>query len=74
RWGGSTSREFNVLAINLKMEREPPSSPNAVLSASLRLIRAHRKMRTIDVAQGMNMAPRSYEHFESGAGRINLER
>ena len=31
-------------------------------------------MRTIDVAQGMNMALRSYEHFESGAGRINIER
>ena len=56
------------------MERAPPSTPNAVLSASLRLIRAHRKMRTVDVAQAMNMAPRSYEHFESGAGRINIER
>ena len=31
-------------------------------------------MRTTDVAQGMNMALRSYEHFESGAGRINIER
>ncbi|WP_420469943.1 XRE family transcriptional regulator [Brevundimonas sp. FT23042] len=31
-------------------------------------------MRAIDVAQAMNMAPRSYEHFESGAGRINIER
>lgn len=56
------------------MERDPQPSPNAVLSASLRLIRAHRRMRTVDVAQAMNMAPRSYEHFESGAGRINLER
>lgn len=31
-------------------------------------------MRAADVARGMNMALRSYEHFESGAGRINLER
>ena len=56
------------------MDTRQPPSPNAVLSSSLRLIRTHRRMRTIDVAQGMNMALRSYEHFESGAGRINIER
>jgi hypothetical protein len=56
------------------MDSRQTPSPNAVLSASLRLIRSHRRMRTIDVAAGMNMALRSYEHFESGAGRINLER
>lgn len=56
------------------MEPRQISSPNAVLSSSLRLIRSHRRMRSADVAQGMNMALRSYEHFESGAGRINIER
>ena len=56
------------------MDSRQPSSPNAVLSSSLRLIRSHRRMRTADVAQGMNMALRSYEHFESGSGRINIER
>nr|WP_314121550.1 XRE family transcriptional regulator [uncultured Brevundimonas sp.] len=56
------------------MDSAQPLSPNAVLSTSLRLIRSHRRMRTIDVATGMNMALRSYEHFESGAGRINIER
>lgn len=56
------------------METEQHPSPNAVLSASLRLIRSHRRLRAADVAQGMNMALRSYEHFEAGAGRINLER
>lgn len=56
------------------MDSEQPLSPNAVLSSSLRLIRNYRRMRTIDVAAGMNMALRSYEHFESGAGRINIER
>ena len=46
----------------------------AVLSSSLRLIRSRRRLRTLDVAGRMNMAVRSYEHFEAGAGRINLER
>lgn len=46
----------------------------AVLSSSLRLIRSRRQLRTLDVAGRMNMAVRSYEHFEAGAGRINLER
>lgn len=56
------------------MDSRQPQSPNAVLSSSLRLIRSHRRMRAVEVAQGMNMALRSYEHFESGAGRINIER
>lgn len=44
------------------------------LAASLRLIRAHRRLRAIEVADRMNMAQRSYEHFEAGAARVNLER
>ena len=56
------------------MDARQPMSLNAVLSASLRQIRAHRGLRTVEVAQAMNMALRSYEHFEAGAGRINLER
>ena len=56
------------------MDARHTQTANAVLSSSLRLIRSHRRMRAADVAQGMNMALRSYEHFESGAGRINLER
>ncbi|WP_312573105.1 helix-turn-helix transcriptional regulator [Brevundimonas sp.] len=56
------------------MDTDRPTSQNALLSQSLRLIRAHRRLRAADVAQAMNMALRSYEHFESGAGRINLER
>ncbi len=56
------------------MDARHTQSTNAVLSSSLRLIRSHRRMRSIDVAQAMNMALRSYEHFESGAGRINIER
>lgn len=60
--------------MNRDMESDKPPSPNAVLSAALRMIRSHRRLRTADVARRMNMALRSYEHFESGAGRINLER
>ena len=56
------------------MEPESRSSPNAVLAATLRLIRAHRRLRTVDVAQAMGMALRSYEHFEAGGGRVNIER
>jgi len=56
------------------MPADKSDTPNAVLSAALRLIRAERRMRAADVARDMNMALRSYEHFESGAGRINIER
>lgn len=44
-----------------------------VLTAALRSIRKKRRLRTADIADRMNMPPRSYEHFESGAGRVNLE-
>ncbi|WP_155965848.1 MULTISPECIES: helix-turn-helix transcriptional regulator [Brevundimonas] len=67
-------RDVDGGAVNRNMDNRQTQSSNAVLSSSLRLIRSHRRMRTVDVAAGMNMALRSYEHFESGAGRINLER
>ena len=56
------------------METFDRQSQSEVLSAALRLIRTHRGLRTGEVADRMNMALRSYEYFESGAGRINLER
>ncbi len=56
------------------MEPDVRPSPNALLSATLRLIRGHRRLRTVEVAGAMGMALRSYEHFEAGGGRINLER
>jgi hypothetical protein len=49
-------------------------SQTQTLSAALRLIRSHRRARTGDVADAMHMALRSYEHFEAGGGRVNLER
>lgn len=56
------------------MEESGVPSPSETLSAALRLIRAHRRQKTGDVAKTMNMAMRSYEHFEAGGGRINFER
>lgn len=56
------------------MERGEPPSQSETLSAALRLIRAHRRLRASEVARDMNMALRSYEHFEAGGGRINVER
>lgn len=56
------------------MDRADRQSQSETLSAALRLIRSHRRMKTADVARGMNMALRSYEHFEAGGGRVNLER
>jgi hypothetical protein len=46
----------------------------ACLSEVLRLLRRRRGLRTVDVARAMQMPLRSYEHFEAGRGRLNLER
>lgn len=56
------------------MEPIDRQTQSQVLSAALRMIRRQRGLRSIDVADRMAMAPRSYEHFEAGAGRVNLER
>lgn len=56
------------------MDRADRQSQSETLSAALRLIRSHRRMKSADVAHGMNMALRSYEHFEAGGGRVNLDR
>lgn len=56
------------------MESDRPRSQNEILAAALRLIRLHRRMKPAEVADAMGMAKRSYEHFEAGKGKINLER
>ena len=43
-----------------------------LLSAALKAIRKHRGMNAEEVARAMNMPLRTYEHFEAGAGRMNL--
>jgi transcriptional regulator with XRE-family HTH domain len=47
---------------------------NRLLSEAVRLIRRARRLRAREVAQAMGVAQRSYEHFEGGEGRPNLER
>ncbi|WP_395943336.1 helix-turn-helix domain-containing protein [Brevundimonas sp.] len=56
------------------MESDRPRSQNEILGAALRLVRLHRRMRPAEVAEAMGMAKRSYEHFEAGKGKINLDR
>jgi len=46
----------------------------ALLSSAFRTIRKARRMRTSEVARAMDMPVRSYEHFESGQGRITYDR
>lgn len=56
------------------MDQSEALTQSQILSAALRLIRNHRRMKSVDVADAMGMAPRSYEHFEAGGGRVNLAR
>lgn len=44
---------------------------SAILSEALRLVRKHRAMRQIDVAEAMGLPIRTYQNFE--AGRIHLD-
>jgi transcriptional regulator with XRE-family HTH domain len=44
------------------------------LSKAARAVRSARASRAHDVAERMGLALRTYEHFESGGGRLNLER
>jgi len=43
-------------------------------AAVFRELRMFRRMRPAEVAQAMAMRPRTYEHFESGMGRLNVTR
>ena len=45
-----------------------------LLSQTLRAVRRRAGLRAADVAQRMGMPLRSYEHFEAGGRRVNLER
>lgn len=44
------------------------------LKTALRAIRKRRGLRASDVAGRLEMPQRSYEHFESGVGQLNLDR
>lgn len=46
----------------------------ACLSKALKAIRRRRGLRACDAAAAMQMPLRSYEHFEAGLGRLNVDR
>lgn len=50
------------------------SNARATLAAALRGVREARRLRIADMARLMQMAPRSYEHFEAGRSPLDLER
>jgi len=52
---------------------DPPRAARG-LGGILRALRRLRGRRPTDVATAMPLAQRSYEHFESGAARLNMER
>ncbi len=45
-----------------------------ILASAIRAIRKMRRMSAAEVAQEMGIAPRTYEHMESGQGRYSYER
>lgn len=44
------------------------------LSEALRAVRRTRSLRTTEIAASMDMPQRSYEYFEAGGGKLNVER
>ena len=54
-------------------DRSSGSGDGAVLSQALKAVRRHRGMTPRETAQAMNMAPRTYQRFEAGDTRINLD-
>ncbi len=46
----------------------------AALATILRSLRRHRGLRAAEVAEAMRLPLRSYEYFEAGGGRLNLDR
>jgi transcriptional regulator with XRE-family HTH domain len=50
-----------------------PAKDGKVLSEALKAVRRHRGLLAQDVAKAMNMPLRTYQHFESGRARINLD-
>jgi len=50
-----------------------PEEDGALRSASLKAVRKLRGMSTQETAAAMRIAHRTYEHFEAGHGRLNLD-
>jgi transcriptional regulator with XRE-family HTH domain len=54
--------------------REQPKGERAILASAMRSIRKMRRMSSMEVAREMGIAPRTYEHMESGQGRYSYDR
>jgi transcriptional regulator with XRE-family HTH domain len=50
-----------------------PRNDGAIVSATLRAVRTHRRMTKAETAAGMNMPLRTYARFEAGDTRLNLD-
>lgn len=56
--------------------RDAPPAPThdgAILSAAIKAVRKHRGLSVGEVAAAMHMPVRTYERFEAGATRFNLD-
>ena len=52
---------------------DPPRRDNDLLSSALKLIRRSRGLTALEVARRMRMALRTYERFEAGDSRLNVD-
>lgn len=50
-----------------------PENDGALRSATLKRVRKARGLSTREVADALHMRLRTYEHFEAGHGRLNLD-
>ena len=57
----------------MRAESEDGRNDGPLLSAALRAIRRRRQMKVADVAAAMNLTQRTYELFEAGRGRLNID-
>lgn len=53
---------------------DPEIRRAALLSQALKRVRRKRGLRSAEAARAMGLPLRSYEHFEAGKGRLNLQR
>lgn len=58
----------------LSWSRPIDSDPLSPIAATFRAVRKHRRLRASEVARSMGMPSRTYEHMESGTGRITYGR
>lgn len=54
--------------------RHDPKARSAFLAEILKALRRMRRKRPPEVAAAMGIARRSYEYFEAGKGRLNVDR